>query len=123
MNGRPRYFPNRWKLIKDVPEHFFVPLTYLEFKDLKLDAWELSREFCCIIRVTKTDKSKKTKEFVYQRQHAARAKVQKLLRTDGIDFTVCTPESLAFYTHAPNAEDYEPDSNWNDEGEDFPSFA
>jgi hypothetical protein len=103
MSGK--YYPNNWQEYKDSPDEFFEPHTFEEVMSWKVAGWELPSSVCCIIRAN-TSKGK-IKEFVYQKQSAAEAKVQALMH-EGVEFTVCTDEAIHFVS--PNADDYdEPD--------------
>lgn len=112
MSGR-KYFPNNWQKFKDAPDEMFVPHMFVEVMDWKVAAWELPSNVCCMIREENL-KTKKVKEYVYQRPGAAEKKVAQLMRKDGIEFTVCTPEQIHFVSQL-DIEDYEGD---DDEQED-----
>ena len=72
-----------------------------------------------MIRVTNS-KTKKTKEYIYQREYAAEQRIEKLMKTPGIEFTVCTPQSISFVTDNPDAEHYGTDLGFTDnEPRDF----
>ena len=106
MSGK-KYFPNNWQKWKDAPEDIFMTHTFDEIMDLKIGAWELPSNVCCVIRESNLD-TKKVKEYVYQRHSAAEKKVSQLMKKDGIEFTVCTPEQIHFVSHL-DIEDYEDD--------------
>ena len=112
MSGR-KYFPNNWQKFKDAPDEMFVPHMFVEVMDWKVAAWELPSNVCCMIREENLE-TKKVKEYVYQRRGAAEKKVAQLMKKDGIEFTVCTPEQIHFVSQL-DIEDYEED---NDEQED-----
>lgn len=105
------YFKNYWHQYKNAPDEWFQPVPFIDFVEMKLTAWDLPRKVCCMIRVTDSE-TKKTHEYIYQREHAARNKVQKLMKTPGIEFTVCTPQSISFITDNPDATDYGTDHGW-----------
>ena len=112
MSGR-KYFPNNWQKFKDAPDEMFVPHMFVEVMDWKVAAWELPSNICCMIREENLE-TKKVKEYVYQRHAAAEKKVAQLMKKDGIEFTVCTPEQIHFVSQL-NIEDYE---EGDDEQED-----
>ena len=112
MSGR-KYFPNNWQKFKDAPDEMFVPHMFVEVMDWKVAAWELPSNVCCMIREENLE-TKKVKEYVYQRRGAAEKKVAQLMKKDGIEFTVCTPEQIHFVSQL-DIEDYEDDE---DEQED-----
>jgi hypothetical protein len=60
-------------------------------------------------------KTKKVKEYVYQKAYAAENKVAQLMDKEGIEFTVCTPEQIHFVSQL-DIEDYEDQDD--DEQED-----
>ena len=91
MSGKP-YYPNNWEAYKDAPDDAFVSHTFEEIMSWKVAGWELPSSVCCIIRA---ENKGKVKEFVYQKQHAAEAKVKSLM-DDGAQFTVCTDEAIHF---------------------------
>lgn len=104
MTGK-KYFPNNWQKFKDAPDELFMPHTYEEIMDFKIAAWELPSNVCCVIRTSELE-SKKVKEYVYQRRSAAEKKVSQLMKEDGIEFTVCTPEQIHFVSQL-DITDYE----------------
>ena len=106
MSGR-KYFPNNWQKFKDAPDEMFVPHMFVEVMDWKVAAWELPSNVCCMIREENLE-TKKVKEYVYQRRGAAEKKVAQLMKKDGIEFTVCTPEQIHFVSQL-DIEDYEED--------------
>lgn len=108
MSGR-KYFPNNWQKFKDAPDEMFVPHMFVEVMDWKVAAWELPSNVCCMIREENLE-TKKVKEYVYQRHAAAEKKVAQLMKKDGIEFTVCTPEQIHFVSQL-DIEDYEEDYN------------
>jgi len=91
MSGK--YYPNNWQEYKDAPDDAFIPHTYEELMSWKVAGWELPGSVCCIIRA-QTPKGK-IKEFVFQKHHAAEAKVAALMH-EGVEFTVCTDEAIHF---------------------------
>ena len=102
MSGKP-YYPNNWEAYKAAPDEAFVPHTFEELMSWKVAGWELPSSVCCIIRA---ETKGKVKEYVYQRKSAAESKVKQLMKKDGIEFTVCTPEQIHFVSQL-DIEDYE----------------
>lgn len=90
---KKEYYDNNWQQYKDAPDDFFVPHTYEEVMSWKVAGWELPSSVCCIIRVTDIP-SKKTKEYVYRKPSAATRKVQQLLNTPDVEFSVADHESI-----------------------------
>ena len=113
MSGKKKYFPNNWQRFKDAPDELFVPHMFVEVMDWKVAAWELPSNVCCMIREENLE-TKKVKEYVYQKAHAAEKKVAQLMKKDGIEFTVCTPEQIHFVSQL-DIDDYEDE---DDEYED-----
>tara|TARA_B100002052_G_scaffold272008_1_gene273332 strand:+ start:867 stop:1241 length:375 start_codon:yes stop_codon:yes gene_type:complete len=109
MSGKKKYFPNNWQKFKDAPDELFVPHMFVEVMDWKVAAWELPSNVCCMIREENLE-TKKVKEYVYQKAHAAEKKVAQLMKKDGIEFTVCTPEQIHFVSQL-DIEDYEDDED------------
>jgi hypothetical protein len=94
MSGK--YYPNNWQEYKDAPDDLFQPHTFEEVMTWKVAGWELPGSVCCIIRAE--TKRGKIKEYVYQKRHAAEAKV-KALMAEGAEFTVCTDEQIHFVSY------------------------
>ena len=91
MSGKP-YYPNNWEAYKEAPDEMFELHTFEEVMSWKVAGWELPSSVCCIIRA---ETKGKVKEFVYQKKHAAEAKVKSLMAA-GAEFTVCTDEAIHF---------------------------
>ena len=91
MSGK--YYPNNWQEYKDAEDDLFIPHTFEELMSWKVANWELPASVVCVIRVTNRDILKVT-EHVYQRRSAAEKKVQQLINTPNIEFTVCDHESI-----------------------------
>ena len=110
MSGK-KYFPNNWQKWKDAPEDLFMPHTNDEIMDFKIAAWELSSNISCVIRESNLA-TKKVKEYVYRSTPSARAaaekRVSQLMKKEGIEFTICTPEQIHFVSQL-DIEDYEHD--------------
>jgi len=93
------YFPNNWQEYKDLDDDHFIPHTYEEIMSWKVAGWELPSSVCCIIRVSDIE-TKKVTELVYQKQSAAQAKVNALINTPNVEFTVVDHDSIHFLTPA-----------------------
>ena len=106
MSGKKKYFPNNWQKFKDAPAEAFAPHSYIDVMDWRVGSWELPSNVDCLIRA-QNRKTKKVKEYVYQRSHAAENKVRELMSNNDIEFTVCTHEQIntVFYQQADDEED------------------
>ena len=104
MNGKKPYFPSNWKMYKDAPDDAFHQHTFEEVMEWKVAGWELPSDIACIIRATHLD-TRKTKEFVYKRQHAAEQKVLDLMDAKTHEFTVCTHDSIHYVGPEPPIDD------------------
>jgi hypothetical protein len=93
MAKRKEYYPNNWQEYKDCPDDMFIPHTFEEMMSWKIANWELPSSVCCVIRVTNTD-TKKVTEHVYQKRSAAQQKVDALMHTPDIEFTVCDHQAI-----------------------------
>ena len=93
MSGKRSYFPNNWEEYKDAPDDMFEQHTFEEIMTWKIANWELPSSVVCLVRVEDT-KTKKVSEHVYQRRTAAEKKIAELMRTPGIEFTVCDHERI-----------------------------
>ena len=84
------------------------PLNYLnllEIVEWKLSAWEIPADVCCMIRATNL-KTKKVKEHIYKRQHAAEAKVVEYMTKQTHEFVVCSHDTI-HYVHPDLFDDDE----------------
>ena len=102
MSGKAPYFPNNWKKFKAAPAELFDTHSFEEIMEWKIAAWEIPADVCCIIRATNL-KTKKVKEHVYKRQHAAEAKVTQYMDKPTFEFVVCTHDSI-HYVHPENID-------------------
>ena len=91
--NKKKYYPNNWKVYKDAPEGLFEDIPWDVFMDWRVDGWELPPAVFCVIR-EQNRVSKKTKEHVYRRPHAAKAKIKKLLCKDDVTTVVCTSDAV-----------------------------
>ena len=99
--AKKAYLPNNWQEYKDAPDDVFVPHTFEEIMSWKVGGWELPSSVCCVIRVTNVE-TKKVKEHVYSKYSAAQAKLDQLLHTPGIEFTVADHESIHHISENPD---------------------
>lgn len=100
MSGKKGdYFPNNWQEYKDADDSDFISHTFEEVMTWKVGNWEIPGSVECIIRVRDLEKNKVT-EHVYQRRDAAQRKVNNLISTPGIEFTVCTEDHIHFVSPA-----------------------
>jgi hypothetical protein len=91
--AKKEYYPNNWQEYKNLDDDNFIPHTYEELMSWKVGNWELPSSVVCIIRVRNTDTYKVT-EHVYSKRSAAQSKVDKLINTPGIEFTVVDHEAI-----------------------------
>ena len=91
--AKKKYFDNNWELFKEAPDDFFLPHTYEEVMEWKVQGWELPSSVCCIVRVTDVE-TQKTKEFVYRKPGHAKRKLDSLFHEEGIEFSVVDHESI-----------------------------
>ena len=91
-------------MYKDAPDEAFHQHTFEEVMEWKVAGWELPADIACIIRTTNL-KTRKTKEFVYKRQHAAEQKVLDLMDAKTHEFTVCTNDSIHYVGPNPPTDD------------------
>ena len=93
------YFPNNWQEYKDLDDSHFIPHTFEEIMSWKVGGWELPSSVCCLIRAQHV-KTCKVTEYVYQKHGAAQRKVDQLMRTPDIEFTVVDHESIHYLSPA-----------------------
>ena len=91
--AKREYYPNNWQEYKDLEDDNFIPHTFEELMSWKVANWELPSSVVCIIRVRNSDTYKVT-EHVYSKRSAAQAKVDRLINTPGIEFTVVDHEAI-----------------------------
>jgi hypothetical protein len=95
------YLPNNWQEYKDAPDDYFIPHTFEEIMSWKVQGWELPSSVCCIIRVSDLITGK-VKEHTYSKRSAAKLKVDQLIATPDIEFTIADHESIHHLTPADN---------------------
>ena len=93
MAKKKPYHPNNWQQYKDSPDENFIPHTFEELMSWKVGGWELPSSVCCVIRVTDI-KTKRVTEHVYQKRSAAQQRVNTLINTPNIEFTIADHESI-----------------------------
>ena len=93
MPKKKKYFPNNWEAYNEAPAEWFEPIPFEQFMDWKLAGWELPSSISCIIR-SKNVKTGKIKEFVYQRESAAKNKARELMDIGEDEFLVCTQTEI-----------------------------
>lgn len=92
--SKSKYFPNRWSLVKSLPDEIFseLALPFDEFMDWRVDSWVLPDDVEVLIRSTDLV-THEVKEYVYKRPEYARKKVRELVKTERHEITVCTHEA------------------------------
>ena len=93
MPKKKPYFPNNWREYKEADESWFEPIPYDVFTEWKLAGWELPSSVACLIRVTDL-KSKRTKEYTYQKMGCAKNKLERLINRGGVEITVCDEANI-----------------------------
>ena len=104
MSGKKPYFPNNYDLYKDADPEMFMPHTFFEVMEWKVAGWELPSSVDCIIRTTHLE-SKKVKEHVYKRRHAAENKIKQLLNSKTHDLCITTHDAQHYI--GPRPEDHD----------------
>ena len=110
--ARTKYYPNDYDKLKNAPSSFFPSLTYEEFMEWKVFAWDIPSSVCCILRAEDRVSGKIT-EHVYSRPGAATKKIEKLIETSNI--TLCNevavqvikPEPITPFTYEHDEPDYD----------------
>tara|TARA_Y100001951_G_C11109385_1_gene166587 strand:- start:90 stop:422 length:333 start_codon:yes stop_codon:yes gene_type:complete len=106
MKNKKKYFPNNWKAYKDAHHSFFIPIPYDEFMDWKIAGWEMPSSVVCMIRET-NKRTGKVKEYVYQREHAAKNKAREIMDIGESEFIVCTPHEIHHMEPELNYDEFE----------------
>ena len=101
---RKRYYPNKWRIIKNAQEEAIEPLEFYDFMYWKLAGWRIPDDVLCIIR-EEDPKTGKVKEFTYKREHAAKKKTHEIMDA-GNHFVICTANEL---------NTFKPEEDWDDE--------
>tara|TARA_R100000458_G_scaffold38709_1_gene36200 strand:- start:291 stop:542 length:252 start_codon:yes stop_codon:yes gene_type:complete len=78
----------------------FIPHTFDEFMNWKVEGWELPTSVCCIIRETDQE-TKEVKEHVYSKRSYAMKKIHSLME-DGKEFTICDDSQVQHMTPENN---------------------
>lgn len=103
--SQKKYFPNRWKKVKDIPVEMFEPL---EFEDLmELLPWELISQNSQVLMRATNHGTGRIEEYAYKRSSAADARLKKLLGSnDDVDVVVATEAGMVIcYNYHPKDED------------------
>ena len=98
---KKKYFPNNIDALTEAPSEYFEPCMYEHFMDWKIAGWELPSSVNCIIRET-TDKGK-VKEYIYERELAAKNKARAIMDVGESEFVVCTATEIPYM----EPEDYD----------------
>lgn len=103
--AKSKYFPNKWKIIKDAPDDVFEPAEYelvMEMIPLHLE----SPVHVCVIRSMNTDTGKTT-EHAYKRMSSANKKCRALLMSEEpLEITLVTDQGLCvLLNHHPYNDD------------------
>ena len=93
MPKKRPYYPNNWKAIMDAPHQYFIPMPYEQLMDWKVCGWDIPSSICAVIRESNL-KTGKVKEYVYQKEAAAQAKVKKIMAEGESEFLVCTKDEI-----------------------------
>tara|TARA_R100000742_G_C4278422_1_gene101199 strand:+ start:2047 stop:2367 length:321 start_codon:yes stop_codon:yes gene_type:complete len=96
------YFPNNWKAIQKTPSTYFDAIPFDDFMDWKLSGWEIPSSVVCMIRETNR-KTGKVKEYIYERELAAKNKARAIMDVGESEFVVCTATEI----HYMEPEDYD----------------
>tara|TARA_R100000008_G_C3474713_1_gene110764 strand:+ start:16 stop:375 length:360 start_codon:yes stop_codon:yes gene_type:complete len=91
--GKKKYYPNNYEWIKSMPAEFFDSIEFEEFMDWKVHGFRLPSSVSCIIREENT-KTGKITEYVYDKQSAAKKKVDSILKKMESEFVLCDHESV-----------------------------
>ena len=111
MNGsskRKKYFPNKWKQFKNVPDTFFEPHLYTDVMDWKVRGWMLPNDVYCIIRATNL-RTSKVKEYVYKRESAAETRIQKFCLTQTHSLAITYHDEQQYIGPATFPESFDDD--------------
>ena len=87
--SKNKYFPNKWNLVKSLPDEIFAELAmpFDEFMEWRADSWLLPDEIEVLIRATHMP-THKVREYVYKRPEYARKKVRELIATEDHEVTL-----------------------------------
>lgn len=104
--SKRKYYPNRWKAIKDAPSEVFESCSFFELMDMVPLHLE-SLTDCCLIR-HRNPSNEEVKEYSYKRAHAARNRIHELLnRKERTELTIVTEDGMSVVTN------YEPDTRFD----------
>ena len=105
MNGKKKYFPNKWARIKAIPADKFDSCTFEDFMEWKIAGWMLPENVECIIRAVNINNGK-VKEHAYKRMSYANEKIKRYVFARTHELTICYDDSLC-YIHPKDLEGYE----------------
>ena len=98
---RPKYFSNKWRQVKELPEEM---IPQLEVEEILEKSWSLIPSKNVIIRC-EDRKSGKVKEFSFQREDAWVRRVKRMQDTHHI--IVCTDEIVGVVLQDEDESDYD----------------
>lgn len=93
MKKKKRYYPNKWRALKNAPDEAFESIDFEDFMEWKMQGWEIPPSIACIIR-EKDLESGKVNEYTYTLFSAAMKRAKKIMDA-GNEYTVCTHHELA----------------------------
>jgi len=88
-----KYFPNNYNRIAKSPAEWFEPMEYDILMDWKMNGWEIMPTHNCIIRTVNCETGK-VKEYTYQKQSAAKKRLQQLLNEYKHELIICTHDNI-----------------------------
>ena len=89
MSGK--YFPNRWKQIKNLPDENFEPVSFIDFMEFKHCCEGLRPGYNYLVRAQRKDTFEVT-EHKYKMLSPFQKRVYDYLMDDEVELTVFTPE-------------------------------
>ena len=93
-NMSKKYYPNNVEAITEAPAEFFESISWQDFEEWKLTAWELPSSVLCLIR-TQNNTTGKITEKVYQKAGAAKSYVEKQMdKGEDIEFLICNQDTI-----------------------------
>jgi len=94
--SKKEYYPNNWQQYKDSPDSDFIPHTFEEVMSWKVGQWELPSSICCIIRWQDVTTKQVLGERSYSRRKSAQAKINQLINSPNIEFTVADHQAIHY---------------------------
>ena len=114
MAKKKKYFPNNWEAFKEAPAEYFESLPFEQFMDWKMQ-WEVPSSVVCLIREEDHETGKIT-EYVYERQSAAKKKVDTILRKMESAFVIADHDSVHHLYLKPTNEPFKEDEDGEFDG-------